>query len=85
MAATLRDVKKRAKELGAKVEVEVNGDFREVLITAPDGMRWEIELHQFVDSVHKDWPNDYDDMLERMSRGPEICDDPHCEWCHPDD
>jgi len=83
MTATLKDVKKRAKELGASVTKERQGDTVVVYVTAPKGKRWEHELHEFVDSVHYMWPNDYDDLLQRMSYGLEECDDPQCEWCHP--
>lgn len=84
MSATLKDVRKRAKALGATVEYDRAFGTNELRVTAPDGMRWAVELHQFVDCTNAPWEPDFDDMLDRMSKGPEVCDDPECEWCHPE-
>lgn len=83
--STLRDVRRRAAELGAIVVDDKSGTTHECTVEAPAGYRWEAELHMLVDCANQPWKPDYADLLDRMSRGVELCDDPHCEWCHPEE
>lgn len=87
MPATLKDVRRLAKKFGAKVEVDNGGLTRVVMVEAPKGHVWKCDdLHELVDSVYKGpWPQDYDDMIERMNYGIAKCEIPDCEWCHPEE
>ena len=85
MTATLRDVRKRAKALGAIVVDDKIGETHECTVEAPPGYRWATdELHQFVNCSYRPWKPDYADLLDRMAQGIEPCPDPDCEWCHPE-
>lgn len=85
MMATLRDVKRRAKELGAIVVDDKSGTTHECTVEAPPGFRWEVELHMLVDCTNRPWKPDYDDLLARMAGDVEPCTDSLCEWCHPEE
>ena len=84
--ATLADVKKLGRQLGAIVTQDRVGDSIMLEVEAPTGMRWAEELHMFVDSAYLPWKPDYDDMLDRMkSYTLEKCDDPDCDWCNSEE
>lgn len=84
--ATLKQVKARAKELGAIVCDDKVGYTHECTVEAPAGHRWVTSsLHMFVDSAFLPWKPDYADLLDRMSMGIEVCPDADCEWCHPEE
>lgn len=81
---TLAKLKIEAKKYGATVEKERLGLTTTVRVTAPHGYHWnEGVVHQFVDDVYTG-PNDYADLISRMSYGLEKCE-PDCEWCYPED
>lgn len=81
---TLAKLKSEAAKIGAVVERERIGITTTCTCTAPHGFRWsEGDVHQFVDDVYTG-PNDYADIISRMSYGLIKCE-PDCEWCHPDD
>jgi hypothetical protein len=82
---TLKDVKRRAVELGALVLDDKIGDTHECTVEAPPGFCWEEGLHMFVDCANRPWKPDYDDLLNRMKDGVQPCVDAECEWCHPEE
>jgi hypothetical protein len=77
-------LKARCSELGCTMTVEEHGDSVRLGVEAPAGLRFSVEMHEMVDWTYKPWHPDYADMLDRLSAGVEPCDDPECEWCHPD-
>lgn len=82
MTATLRNVRQRAKELGATVEDDKIGHTHECRVEAPHRKVWaEGHVHEMVDGAFIPWKPDYADLLSRMAYGLEDCDDPECEWC----
>lgn len=84
---TLTDVKKLAKQLGAKVEDDKTGYTHECRVEAPHGKRWKCrEVHEIIDSTNRPWKPGYADMLDNMKFGLEECPDKqNCEWCYPED
>jgi hypothetical protein len=84
VTATLKDLKKRARELGAKVEDTKVGETHECRVEAPYRKLWACdEIHELVDSAYRPWKPAYDDLLSRMAHGLSDCTDPDCEWCDP--
>ena len=80
--ATLADVRKLAKKLGANVEDDRSGNHHECRVEAPRRKKWACRgVHEMVDSCYKPWKPDYADMLSNMQFGLEDCTDPDCEWC----
>jgi hypothetical protein len=79
--STLKKLKTEAAKLGATVTKEKIGMTTTVEVFAPKGFYWaEGSTHVFVDDVYTG-PNDYPDLLSRMSYGLVKCEDPDCEWC----
>lgn len=81
---TLKDVKRRAKALGAIVKQDRIGDSIELTVEAAPGQCWEPGLHMFVSTSCAPWKPDYSDMLGRMATGSAPCEDSECEWCNPE-
>ncbi len=82
--STLAKLKKEAAKIGATVERTREGMTMVCRCTAPHGFRWnDGDVHQFVDDVYTG-PNDYADIISRMSHGVTKCE-PDCEWCYPED
>ena len=78
---TLKDVKKLAAQLGAKVEDEKIGYSHCCRVEAPHRNRWvEGDVHELVDDTNRPWKPDYEDLLSRMGYGLEDCVG-DCEWC----
>lgn len=79
---TLKDLRAEAKRLGATIEIQKFSLSTTVSVEAPRGHRWSCDcIHELVDNVYTG-PNDYDDLLSRMSYGIEPCfERPNCEWC----
>jgi hypothetical protein len=85
MAVTLKDVRKLAAELGAKVEDDRSGLTHECRVEAPHRKRWACRgVHEMIDSTHRPWKPDYASVLSDMNFGLEDCTDPECEWCEPE-
>ena len=76
----------RAAELGVKLTTGGGRHF-EVVADAPEGMVFVASgLHSQVSATCDDEPaaKAWSDALERMSGGIERCEDPDCEYCHPE-
>lgn len=84
MTVTLRQLKAAAKKIGATVEDDKIGLTHECRVEAPKGHVWNDGVHEFVDQAYIPWKPDYGDLLSRMSYGFSKCEDPVCEWCHPE-
>jgi hypothetical protein len=79
--ATLKDVKARAKVLGAKVEEEKDSLYHECRVQSPHRKHWiDGTVHEIVECVHRPWAPDYADILSRMNSGLDDCVG-ECEWC----
>ena len=76
------------KELDAEIEIR-NGDGPfEIIIDAPDGFIWSGDgLHCLVHSQWDDQPTTelWQDAFSRMSNGLEKCNEPDCDYCHPEE
>jgi hypothetical protein len=82
--ATLKEVRRLAREIGATVEDTRDGGTHECRVEAPDGFYWaEGSVHEMVDCSYRPWKPDYADLLSRMKYGVTKCTDPDCDWCHP--
>lgn len=81
--ATLKDVKKFALTINAKVEDDKIGHSHECRVEAPKGYIWKCaDIHELVADAYIPWKPDYNDIIKRMKYGVEICKDPECEWCN---
>lgn len=79
---TLAKLKDQAAKLNATVTVEREGLVKVCRCTAPMGYIWNTDVHEFVDEVYTG-PNDYEDIIYRMSFGLSPCTDINCDWCCP--
>lgn len=78
---TLKDIKVRAKQLGARVEDDKSFGFHECRVEAPHRKKWVCrEVHEMIDSTRQPWKPDYADMLDCMNYGLEDCVG-ECDWC----
>ena len=78
---TLAKLKKEASKVGASVVKENLGITTTVRVTVKHGHIWnEGDVHEFVDDVYTG-PNDYNDLLSRLSHGCRVCDIEECDWC----
>lgn len=83
MTATLKDVRRLASKIGARVEDEKLGNSHECRVEAPKGYIWKCaDIHELVADAFIPWKPDYDDMIARMNYGVEKCNDPECDWCN---
>jgi hypothetical protein len=90
-----RSAKQRSK-IGAAVD-ETSLYLGRVNVDAPIGKRWScdgihalcVTWHVGHNTIRPTWPEEktaaIQDALERMSYGLEACDDPECDYCHPED
>lgn len=79
--STMYRLKKAAARVGATVTKERIGLSTTVRVTVKHGFIWnEGDVHEFVDDVYTG-PNDYDDLLSRVSYGCRKCDIEECDWC----
>ncbi len=79
---TLKEVKRVAAKLGAKVEDDRDGNTHECRVEAPHRKKWACRgVHEMVDITNRPWKPDYADILANMEFGLEDCTDPDCEWC----
>jgi len=82
MTVTLRDVRKLARQLGARVEDTKDHHSHECRVEAPKRKTWdEGGVHELVCGVYQPWKPDYADLLSRMQHGLSDCTDPDCDWC----
>lgn len=78
---TLREVKRVAAKLGAKVEDDKSGNTHECRVEAPHRKRWACDdIHELVDAANRPWKPDYADVVSRMNCGLTDCVG-ECEWC----
>jgi len=83
VTATLRDVRKLARQLGARVEDTKDHHSHECRVEAPHRKMWnEGDVHELVTACYVPWKPDYADTLSRMGYGLRDCTDPDCEWCN---
>lgn len=81
--ATLKDVQKVAKKMGAKVTQDKDGNTWECRVEAPNKTIWCCsDIHEIISSSFKPWKPDYQDLLDRMKYGLAKCKDDECEWCN---
>lgn len=81
---TLKDIERKAKELGAMVIYDIGGRDKGLEIYAPPGKIWACdEVHSLVAIYDPRLPCDkadcYRDLLDRMSYGLVSCDKEDCE------
>jgi hypothetical protein len=82
---TLKRVRTRARELGARVEDEKCGYTHECRVEAPHRKVWACDsIHELIDATNRPWKPDYADVLSRMNYGLVDCTDADCEWCNHD-
>lgn len=92
--ATLRDIRKAARDAGAIIEVSpercgiCDERVKHLTITSPAGMQWagngcHVLCGRFFVGDTADEADCASDLIEQMSYGVEPCDDPECDHCHP--
>jgi len=79
----LKNVKARAKQLGAKVEDDKCGNTHECRVEAPHRKVWRaFGCHEIIDCTNRPWKPDYADILNSMDYGLDDCIDNECDWCN---
>lgn len=87
---TLMTLRAAAKKLGAEVNGETIDNEACYTVDAPAGKVWETtgDVHMLTVWWRTDEPGFRDnaiaDALERMELGLTDCDDPECDYCHPE-
>lgn len=87
--ARTTELRRAAKKAGATVEGGLNGRWYVYNVEAPAGKVWAASSTH---ALHVEWragEDDYreesiTDALERMEEGVADCDDPDCDYCHPE-
>ena len=89
-AVTLDDVRREAKNLGACVEVS-QGRFTAVTVDAPPRFTWDANGNHCLIATwyglanKPTWPEERReaclDLIDSMSLGMSLCEDPDCDFC----
>jgi hypothetical protein len=93
---SIKDLQAAAARLGATVENHCGPRTACYMVDAPAGKVWVCsgDIHCLVlewrgTSARPTWPEEKQDAIadaiDRISRGLTDCDDPDCDYCHPEE
>jgi hypothetical protein len=87
---TRKQFVEKVKELGCTFEEDEMGDSRCITVDAPKGYVFTIRgchclVEPFTHISYSFKSKCYDNLMEDLSYGVELCEDPECDICHPED